>query len=71
MYFAIKTIEGEVVDKIMDDWSSCKSLVFGKDNCIYKSFIQEDEAKEYLRTLVVTTKAEGYEKIDNTVLKGK
>ena len=73
MYYAIKTIEGQLADKILDDWNECKPLVFGKDNCIYKSFPTKEEATDYLNEMTVINgySGDGYAKLDNKILNGK
>ena len=50
-YYAIKIGKG-VNDKITTSWAQCKELVIGYPS-VYKSFLTEEEAKEYLDTVDV------------------
>lgn len=46
-YYAVRTIDGKVVNKIYTEWSVCQKQVSGH-NAIYKSFKSEELAEEYL-----------------------
>lgn len=46
-FYAIRTIDGETVNEILTDWTTCEKRVKGH-NAQYKSFTTEEEAKEYL-----------------------
>ena len=46
-YYAIKSIDGELVNKIYTSWDECKEKVSGH-NSIYKSFKTQEQAEEYL-----------------------
>ena len=46
-YYAIRTIDGENVNKILTSWDECKALEQG-DNCEYKSFKVKTQAIDYI-----------------------
>lgn len=46
-YYAIRTIDGENINKILTSWDECKALVQGH-NCEYKSFKIETQAIDYI-----------------------
>lgn len=46
-FYAIRTIDGEVVNEIHTEWSECQKRVKGH-NVQYKSFTSMEEAKTYL-----------------------
>ena len=46
-YYAIKSIDGKLVNEILTNWDECKKRVTGH-NSIYKSFKTQELAEEYL-----------------------
>lgn len=52
MYYAVKAVDGKIMDLITEDWEECKRLVLGK-NSIYRSFPQHQEALEYIQSTTV------------------
>jgi len=63
MYYAVKAVNGQVLDLISQDWAKIKPMVVDQDS-IYKAFTKEEEAKEYLdKTMVEVTLGDtGYKK---------
>ena len=46
-YYAVKSVDGKIVNKVFTDWDSCKAVVSGH-HCVYKSFKTMDEVKKFL-----------------------
>ncbi len=46
-YYAIKTIDGKKINAILDDWNSCKSMVYNHRS-VYKGFVSLEDALNYL-----------------------
>lgn len=59
MFYAIRTIDGNEVNEIKNDWQEVKPLVFNK-NSIYKAFTSYDEATNYLNEVDISKL--GYER---------
>lgn len=56
-FYAIRQINGETVNKILNTWEECKGMVNGV-RAEYKSFKTEQEAKDYLGEYVEEEKEE-------------
>lgn len=52
MFYAVKSINGKVVNNIFDTWEECKEHVLG-NNCVYKSFKTKEECVDFLKTAPV------------------
>lgn len=48
MVYAIKSVNGQEVNKCIEDWDECKKIVLGKKS-LYKSCKTKEEAFEFLR----------------------
>lgn len=46
-YYAIKTIDGKKINAVLDNWSSCKNMVYNHQ-AVYKGFVSLEEAINYL-----------------------
>ena len=44
MIYAVKAVDGKEVNKVLINWTECKSLVLGH-NAVYKSFKDDEEAE--------------------------
>ena len=56
-YYAIRTIDGKTINKIITSWDECKELVQGKHS-EYKSFKNEQDAKDYIKNYAKESKEE-------------
>lgn len=53
-FYAVKELDGQPVNKILNSWSACSKLVKGKKNPKYKSFDTMTESRAYLAQEVNT-----------------
>lgn len=76
MIYAVKAVDGKEVNKVLTNWTECKSLVLGH-NAVYKSFKDDEEAAAdvFLRETRIHTSAlgEGYAPVsmDTTLIYGR
>lgn len=74
--YAVKAVDGKEVNKVLINWTECKSLVLGH-NAVYKSFKDDEEADAdaFLRETRIHTSAlgEGYAPVsmDTTLIYGR
>ena len=46
-WYAIKSIDGTIIDKVVESWDECKEIVY-HHIAVYKSFPNKDDAYKYL-----------------------
>jgi viroplasmin and RNaseH domain-containing protein len=62
-WYAIKSLDGKVVNEIVTTWDACKKKV-DHHRAVYKSFVSEDEAKNYLNNMSVGQAMEAEKRVE-------
>lgn len=47
MFYAIKSVDNKIVDRVEEDWNVVKNIVLGHSS-IYKGFVRKEDAIEYI-----------------------
>lgn len=66
MVYAVKSVNNKEFNTIYDNWSECKTIVYGK-NAIYKSFPSREEAQIFLSETVEQNEVYGNEYIPEDI----